>query len=132
MPIDFGDGQGLREKLWVALGHSPDAHLYCLKTTSQLDWYKNRPETLSGVVVFKANALACFPEETVIQLNNAFPFPYSLIQQSQRERTFALKDILPAEFARKFKRAFDNSIVLDGDERERIEAALARPVGVRP
>ena len=129
MPFDFSDGNGLRDKLWVALGHHPEANLYCLKTTSQLEWYQNRPETMPGVVLYKANSLACFPEETVIQLNNAFQFPYTAIVQSQLERTFELKEVLPANFAKKFRHAFNNSILLDGDERELIEAALARPLG---
>jgi len=134
MGKDFGLGKGFEIKHWVSIGHWPDGHLFVFKTTaSRVEWYRSQgAPRMAGLVCYNAGELPCFARDTIVERDNAFSISYEEIRERQRDRTFEIKQELPADFPAVLKNRIDNSITLDGPQREAIDAALARPTGTRP
>jgi len=119
VPMSFG----MRDKLMVIVAHNPEhGAAICMKATSQMDFYRNNPDTQPGVVLYPAGTVPFLPEDTVIQPDNMFAIEYGTIDNATR-----VLGALPEDFHGRLVQAVTASITLAEKRRRDILKCLCGP-----
>jgi hypothetical protein len=110
-------------KRFVILGHFRHLALV-LKTTSQIERYRNNAELMRGVVFYRAGACSCFDMDTVVQPDNQFAVPHDFLESTHRRGNLQILGLLPHGFKDALIVAIDRSDTLSEVERNRLLSIL--------
>jgi len=109
--------------MFVVIAHV-GGYAYCIKVTSNPEFYANSPELIAGCVVYKKGELKFFSEDTIIQPENQIPIPHNDIVLAEKNGSFKVLGQMPGDFREKLKGAINASIRLDARTRARILGAI--------
>jgi len=110
------------QKLFVVIGHK-NGFCICVKATSNVLRLKNSGLS-SGVVLYAANEIGFFNQETAIQPDNQFPILHTKIKKYQREGKFSVLGEMPPGFIQKLEKAIQSSKVMSLVKQQRILGVL--------
>jgi hypothetical protein len=107
----------------VCLDHV-GGHAFCLKATSQLEAYENRPDRLKGVIFVRAGTVACFNRDTIIQPDNQFAIPHPTLATQEASGEFEILGAMHDGFREDLAKAVRASITMSPREQQRILGIL--------
>lgn len=106
-------------KFFVCVAHV-ERYVICLKATSRLDAYKDRPEMMAGVVLVPAGTHHFFNRDTIIQPDNQIPIPYFTLTTQAANGEFEILGPMYDGFVDDLVNAATNSHTMPPRERERL------------
>jgi hypothetical protein len=109
----------------VCLSHEA-RHAICLKATSKLDAYKNRPDRMAGIIFVRAGTLSCFNQDTIIQPDNQVPIPHPTLATQHASGDFEILGAMHDGFPMDLAKAVRNSKTMSPREQKRILGILDR------
>lgn len=112
-------------KIFIILCHE-NGYAFCIKTTTNLDFYRNSPGVLAGCITYKRGELAFFKEDTIIQPDNQFPISHKALIQAQTEKALEVLGVMPPDFKEKLIKAVNSSLRMDARKKERIIKILPK------
>lgn len=99
----------------------------CLKATSKLDGYKDRPERMAGVVLVPAGTHSFFPLETIIQPDNQVPIPYLTLATQHATGEFEILGAMYGGFVADLVKAVKASHTMSPERQRSILSLLGFP-----
>lgn len=112
-------------KIFIVLSHA-NGFAFCIKTTTNLDFYRNSPGVLAGCVWYRKGELPFFKEDTVIQPDNQFPIRHGALIEAERQKALEILGIMPADFKEKLIKAVNSSLRMDARKKERLLKILPK------
>lgn len=100
----------------MCLGHQ-SGHAICVKATSKVTGYLNNPEKMAGAKFYSAGSIACFRQDTVVQLDNGFPIPHTLIETQRLAGKSGIEGYLPGDPKADLLGAVDKSTTLTNERK---------------
>jgi hypothetical protein len=110
-------------KIFILICHE-NKHAFCIKTTSNSEFYKNSLELMAGCVCYKAGEHQCFGEDTYVQPDNQFAIPYVEIGLAEANGGFKIIGIMPNDFKEKLIKAVTASATMNARKKARIPKAI--------
>ena len=113
------------KKIFIVLCHE-NGHAFCIKTTTNLDFYRNAPGILAGCVPYKKGELSIFKEDTVVQPDNQFPISHKALIQAHEDNALEILGTMPTDFRDKLIKAINSSLRMDARLKARILKILPK------
>jgi hypothetical protein len=111
------------KKIFIIVCHE-NGFAFCIKTTSNSEYYKNSPALMAGCVFYKAKEHSCFHEDTYIQPDNQFGIAHSQIADAEKTSALTILGTMPADFKEKLTKAVTSSITMNSRKKARILKAM--------
>jgi hypothetical protein len=117
-------------KFFIALKHdSAGAHLFCrcVKATTNVGWYENRPETLLGCVIYEIGQ-SPFSKRTAVGAHEFHNIAHAHFEKYAAKKQFKIIGTMPLDFHGRFISAIVNSELLKPKDKKVLLDAIGANV----
>ena len=122
IPYHFeGDGDREEPKIFVVIAHI-EAHAFCIKATSNADFYRT-PDQRLGCVAYAAGEISYFRKATFIQPENQHAIPHNYLKKVQSASRLQIFERLPGIEARLLA-AIEHSQRMSPREKRRLNSLI--------